>query len=359
MTATGPTTGPTTGTTTWGVLATGRIARSFAADLRHVPGARLGAVGSRTPGSAEAFAREYGDGSTRAHASYEALVADPEIDVVYVASPHALHLEHARLAFSAGKPVLCEKPLALTRSQGEALFEAAGDLFCMEAMWMACHPLVREVQRRLLAGDFGTPHQAHADLGFVVPETASARMVERDLGAGALLDMGIYPLTFARMMLGPFVQVAATATLAGSGIDLDVAVAGRHEGGAVSALTTSMTASTPRSASVSTDTGRLDLPADFHHPSYVVWTAGGGGTERIETPAPVLGTGLGNEAAHVQDCLRDGLTESPFVPRAQTLELLGVMDEIRAAIGVRYAADDTGPDGEAPQADEDAAPGPR
>jgi predicted dehydrogenase len=330
----------TTGTTTWGVLATGRIARSFADDLRHVPGARLGAVGSRSPGPAEAFAREYGDGSTRAHPSYDALVADPDVDVVYVASPHALHLEHARLAFAAGKPVLCEKPLALTRAEGETLLEAAGDLFCMEAMWMACHPLVREVQRRLLAGDFGTPHQVHADLGFLVPETASARMLERDLGAGALLDMGIYPLTFARMMLGPFAEVAATATLAGSGIDLDVAVAGRHEGGAVSALTTSMTAHTPRTASISTDTGRLDVPAPFHHPPYVLWTAAGGEPERIESPSPLLGTGLGNEAAHVQDCLRDGLSDSPFVPRAQTLDLLGVMDDIRGSIGVRYAADE-------------------
>jgi predicted dehydrogenase len=326
-------------TTRWGILATGRIARDFAANLRAVPDAVIAAVGSRTPGSAEAFAREHGQDGTRAHASYADLVADPDVDVVYVASPHAVHLEHARLAFAAGRPVLCEKPVALNRADGEAIFEAAGDLFCMEAMWMACHPLVREVQRRLLAGDFGTPKQVHADLGFVVPATASARMVERDLGAGALLDMGIYPLTFARMMLGPFATVAATATLAPSGIDLDVAVAATHEGGAVSALTTSMTSNSPRTATIATDEGRLDVPADFHHPPYVVWRPSTGEPERIETPAPVLGTGLGNEAAHVQDCLRDGLSESPWVPRAQTLELLGVMDEVRRQVGVRYDAD--------------------
>jgi predicted dehydrogenase len=326
-------------TTRWGILATGRIARDFAANLHAVPDAVIAAVGSRTPGSAEAFAREHGQDGTRAHASYGDLVADPDVDVVYVASPHAVHLEHARLAFAAGRPVLCEKPVALNRTDGEALFEAAGDLFCMEAMWMACHPLVREVQRRLLAGDFGTPKQVHADLGFVVPATASARMVERDLGAGALLDMGIYPLTFARMMVGPFATVAATATLAPSGIDLDVAVAATHEGGAVSALTTSMTSNSPRIATIATDEGRLDVPADFHHPPYVVWTPSTGEPERIETPAPVLGTGLGNEAAHVQDCLRDGLSESPWVPRDQTLELLGVMDEVRRQVGVRYDAD--------------------
>jgi predicted dehydrogenase len=160
------------------------------------------------------------------------------------------------------------------------------------------------------------------------------------LGAGALLDMGIYPLTFARLMLGPFAEVTAVGTLADSGIDVDVAVAGRHESGAVSALTTSMTATSPRTASVATDEGLLTLPHDFHHPAYAEWTPSGGTTERIEPPSPVLGSGLGNEAAHVQDCLRDGLSESPLVPRDQTLELLGVMDDLRSRLGVRYAADE-------------------
>jgi predicted dehydrogenase len=273
------------------------------------------------------------------HGSYADLVADPSVDVVYIASPHSHHLEHARLAFAAGKPVLCEKPLTLTRAEGEELFEAAGDLFCMEAMWMACHPLVRDVRERLEAGEFGTPRQVRADLGFVVGEDASARMWDPALGAGALLDMGIYPLTFARLMLGPYAAAVAVGDLAESGIDVDVAIAARHRGGAVSALTTSMTAASPRSASIATDEGLLVVPADFHHPSYAVWTPTDGEAQRIEPPSPVLGTGLGNEAAHVQDCLRDGLSESPLVPHSQTLELLGVMDDLRAQLGVRYAED--------------------
>ena len=324
----------------WGVLATGRIARDFATDLRVVPGAVLAAVGSRSEASAAAFSADLGDGSTRAHGSYDALVADPDVDVVYVASPHALHLEHARLAFAAGKPVLCEKPLALNRAEGEALFGAAGGLFCMEAMWMACHPLIRDLRTRLAEGEFGTPRQVHADLGFVVPADASARLWDRTLGAGALLDMGIYPLTFARMMLGPFVDVVATGDLAESGIDLDVAVAARHAGGAVSVLTASMTSASPRTASIATDLGRLELPFDFHHPAYAVWTPTAGEPQRLEAPSPVLGTGLGNEAAHVQDCLRDGLAESPLVPRDQTLGLLGVMDAVRRQLGVRYPGDE-------------------
>jgi predicted dehydrogenase len=329
-----------TPTTRWGILATGRIARDFANDLRQVPGAVVAAVGSRSRESAQAFADAVGDADTRPHPSYDALVADPDVDVVYVGSPHALHLEHARLAFAHGKPVLCEKPLTLNRADGAALFAAAGELFCMEAMWMACHPLLRHLRTRLEAGAFGTPRQLHADLGFVVSPEATARVWDPALGAGALLDMGIYPLTFARMMLGPFDQVAATGVLNQRGVDVDVALAGRHTGGAVSALTTSMTSTSPRTASIATDEGRLDLPTDFHHPAYVVWTPTGGEPQRLESPSPVLGTGLGNEAAHVQDCLREGLTESPLVPRAQTLELLGVMDDARQQLGITYPGEE-------------------
>jgi predicted dehydrogenase len=329
----------TTSATRWGILATGHIARSFATNLHAVPDAVIAAVGSRSRDSAAAFARDLGDSETRVHGSYDDLVADPDVDVVYVASPHSLHLEHARLAFAAGKPVLCEKPVAVSRADGQALFDAADGLFCMEAMWMACHPLVADLRRRVQAGDFGTPRQVHADLGFVVPHDASARMWDPALGAGALLDMGIYPLTFARLMLGPYAAAVATGDLAESGIDLDVAIAARHESGAVSALTTSMTSTSPRSATVATDEGLLVLPVDFHHPAYAVWTPTGGRPQRIEPPSPVLGTGLGNEAAHVQECLRDGLLESPLVPHTQTLELLGVMDELRRQLGVRYAAD--------------------
>src|SRR3954447_13738110 len=231
------TTQPATGSALrWEILATGRIARDFAINLRSVPDATIAAVGSRSPGSAEAFAREYAGPDTRAHAWYDELVAAPDVDVVYVASPHSHHLEHARLAFAAGKPVLCEKPLTLTRAEGEALFEDAGDIFCMEAMWMACHPLIVDLRRRLLAGEFGTPRQVQADFGLVVPNDASARMWDPVLGAGALLDLGVYALWFARLMLGPFASTVATGDLAESGIDLDVAMATRHESGALAAL---------------------------------------------------------------------------------------------------------------------------
>ncbi len=326
----------------WGILATGKIARGFARDLREVPGARIAAVGSRTAGSAEAFAEEYAGPGCRAHPSYEALVADPDVDVVYVASPHALHLEHATLALEAGKHVLCEKPLTLNTAEAEAMVEVARrhDRFLMEAMWMACHPVIRAVVDGFAAGRFGTPRQVHADLGFVVDRPPGDRLVNPALGGGALLDMGIYPLTLADLVLGPAVELTATAGLSETGIDLDVAIAGRYAGGAVAALTASMTSVSPRLATIATTTGRVDLPADFHHPPHAVWTPAGGEPEVVPGVDPVLGTGLGNEAAEVQRCVREGLRESPLVPHEQTLRLLRQMDDLRRTIGVTYAADE-------------------
>jgi len=326
----------------WGILATGKIAQDFARNLREVPDAAIVAVGSRRSEAAAAFASEYGG---RPHASYDALVGDPDVDVVYVASPHALHLEHARLALEAGKHVLCEKPLAMTVVEAEQMIGLARqhDRFLMEAMWTACHPVIRAVVDGLASGRFGTARQVHADLGFVVPERPPGdRLVDPALGAGALLDMGIYPLTVADLVLGPAEELRATADVGPEGYDLDVAIVGRHAGGAVSALTASMTSASPRTATIATDTGRLDLPADFHHPTHAVWTPIGGAPERVEGLGPVLGTGLGNEAAEVGRCLRAGLRESPLVPHEQTLRIMRQMDEIRAQIGVRYSADGAG-----------------
>ena len=228
----------------WGVLAPGRIAHSFAADLALVPDAELVATGSRSLERASEFAAEFGGA---AHGSYEDLVSDPQVDVVYVASPHALHDEHTRLALAAGKPVLCEKPMTLDADSTAALFDeaAARGLFLMEAMWTACHPTIRKLLALLATGEHGTPRQVHADLGMVVETDPTDRLLDPALGAGALLDMGIYPLTLAHLVLGEPERLAATANLSASGIDLDVAIAGLYPGGATAALTASMTAQLP------------------------------------------------------------------------------------------------------------------
>ncbi len=268
----------------WGILAAGKIAAGFASNLALLPDAQIAAVGARRQESADAFAAEHG--AARAYAGYEELVADPDVDVVYVASPHALHREHALLALEAGKPVLCEKALTLTGDDAADLVAAARErgLFLMEAMWMRCNPLVRRLQQLLATGELGPVTQVRADLGFRVDRPATDRLLDPALGGGALLDMGIYPVTFAHLFLGAPDRVAAVAGLSPAGVDLNLALSLGYASGAVAALTSSMIGPTPRTASITTDRGRFDLPDGFHHPTTATWTS----EEHVET---VGGTG--------------------------------------------------------------------
>jgi predicted dehydrogenase len=329
--------------TRWGILATGKIAHTFARDLALVPGAELVAVGSRRPESAAAFAAQHGGAP---YGSYEELVADPAVDVVYVATPHALHLANARLCFEAGKHVLCEKPLTLSVADAEEMVRLARqhDLFLMEAMWTACHPGVLTLRDRLRAGDFGTPRHLHAELGFRVQAPPEDRMLNPALGASALLDMGVYPLTFAQLVLGEPESLTATARLSDRGIDLDVAIAGRYPGGALATLTASMTSWSGRHAAIATDRGRVHVD-DFHHPSRITFTSYDVGdtndTVVVSDPQPVeapptIGRGYAHEIAEVGRCLEAGLRESPLVPHAQTLAILRQMDDVRAQVGVTF-----------------------
>jgi predicted dehydrogenase len=317
----------------WGILTTGKIANAFAQNLALLPDARVSAVGARRLESAQAFAKEYG--APAAYGSYQQLVEDPAVDVVYVASPHALHHEHVMLAFEAGKPVLCEKALTINAGQAEHLVAEARArrLFFMEAMWMRCNPLIRRLQELLATGELGTVQQVRADLGFVVDTPTTDRLLAPGLGGGALLDVGIYPLTFAYLFLGDPDSVAAAASLSEQGVDLNIALSLAYRTGAVASLSATMTAWSPRTASVATEVGRFDIPAAFHEPTTATWTSDGH-TEAIEEE--VIGTGLANEALEVIRCLRAGETESPLVPHEETLALMRLMDRIRADVGVRY-----------------------
>jgi predicted dehydrogenase len=334
-------------TTHWGILGPGRIARTFARDLLLVPGAELVAVGSRSMERATALTDEVGG---TAYGSYDEFLADDGVDAVYVASPHALHVDHVSACLAAGKHVLCEKPMTLRAADAAALFEQAraAGLLLMEAMWTATHPVVRAVVERVRAGEFGTPRQLHAELGFVVPDDPTDRLLDPALGGGALLDMGVYPLTFAHLLLGEAEALTGTAVLSESGADLDVAITGRYPHGAVATLTASMTSWSSRRAELATDRGRLVLE-DFHHPTTATFTpyvvgATNDDVQRGEVVEfggadEVIGRGYGNEVAEFQRCLAAGLLESPLVPHAQTLAVMGQMDALREQVGVRYAGD--------------------
>ena len=330
--------------TRWGILGPGRIARPFAADIALVPGAELVAVGSRSGARARAFAQEFG--AAAAYGSYEELVADPSVDVVYIASPHALHLEHARLAFEAGKHVLCEKPVALSVTEAEEMVALARqhDRFLMEAMWTACHPVILELRQRLRSGSLGTPRHLHAELGFVVSYGPEDRLLDPALGASALLDMGIYPLTLAHLMLGEAESIVATAALSEDSIDLDVAMAGRYPDGALATMSASLTSWSSRRAEIATDLGRIVLE-DFHHPDVATFFPFASGSndgtnagtpQKITGAVPVIGRGYGHEIAEVGRCIEGGLSQSPFVTHAQTLTIMRQMDDVRRQVGVTF-----------------------
>ena len=320
----------------WGILATGKIAGAFAENLALLPEAEIAAVASRRLESAREFATRH-DAAT-AYGSYEELVADPDVDVVYVATPHALHKENVLLAFEAGKPVLCEKALTLNAREAGELVAAARDkqLFFMEAMWMRCNPVIRRIQQIVDLGLIGAIQQVRADLGFFVDVPPEDRMLNPELGGGALLDMGIYPLTFAHLFLGEPDQVQAVATMAPTGIDLNVAIALGYHSGAVASLTSTMTSWSPRSASIATQQGRIDIAQPFHAPRTATWDSAG---QTHEISENVIGNGLANEALEVIRCLRNGEIESPLVPLDETVALMRLMDRIREKIGLRYAAD--------------------
>jgi predicted dehydrogenase len=320
----------------WGILATGKIASAFARDLTLLPDAELAAVGARRRESAVAFAEQYD--AAAAYGSYQEVAEDPAVDVVYVATPHALHHAHVLMALEAGKPVLCEKAFTLHAADAEHLVEVARNkgLFLMEAMWMRCNPLIRRVQDLVASGDVGTVRQVRADLGFVVDVPPTDRLLDLALGGGALLDMGIYPLTFAHLFLGAPETVTAAGVLSPTGADLNLALGLAYPSGAIASLSASMTAWSPRTASVATDQGRFDFPDGFHHPTTVTWTSG----KNTQTfTNHVVGTGLGNEAVEVMRCLRAGEIESPLVPLDETVALLRLMDAIRRQLGVAYAGE--------------------
>lgn len=320
----------------WGILAPGDIAHAFAGTLLKHSRQRIVAVGSRSRERAAAFAGEFGIAGV--HESYESLVADPAVDVIYVASPHSHHREHGLLAVSAGKHVLVEK--AFTRNATEAREVAAAaraaGVLAMEAMWSRFLPTA-DILRQLVAdGALGPIHSLAADHGQAIGPQHKDRLHNPDLAGGALLDLGIYPLSFASMVLGPPSQVTATGTLTASGVDESVR-ATLQAGGAEAILTTTLAQRTHTTASVIGEDARVDLPADFYTPVPLTFTSTDGTTVLTADPGPIDGhEGLVYQAAHLAQLVADGTRDSPLLPITETIGILTTADEIRRQVGVRY-----------------------
>ncbi|MGW7055469.1 Gfo/Idh/MocA family protein [Streptomyces sp. NPDC054887] len=319
----------------WGILATGPMAAAFTEDLAAIPDAEVVAVGSRSERSARLFADRHA--IPRAYGGWRELAADPDIDVVYVATPHAQHVAATTACLEGGKAVLCEKPFALNRAQAASMVELAEreSLFLMEAMWTYLNPLVRRVCSLIADGVVGEVRSVHADFGARVPYVAGHRLCDPAAGGGALLDLGTYPVSFAHLLLGPPRHVAAWADLGDTGVDESTAMVLGHDTGAMAVLSCSLTAESARGAVVHGTEGRIELPADFYNPRTAI-VRRDGQEPRTLVADPQTGHGYVPQAREVMRCLREKLTQSPLVPLRGSLEVMETLDTVRALVGLRF-----------------------
>ena len=318
----------------WGILATGGIAGAFASDLR-TAGLDLVAVGSRSQESADAFAARFD--IPRAHASYEALVADPEVDIVYVSTPHPLHHDNARLALENGKHVLVEKPFTLNRAEAEALRILAAErgLLVMEAMWARYLPHMARIREIIAAGTLGEIRAVSADHTQLLPDDPAHRLNALELGGGALLDLGIYPISFIWDILGAPTSIHAVGRLIDTGADAEVATVMTHAGGAISTSLSSSRAAGPNVASNIGTAARIDIDTVWYSPTtFRVILPDGAVVE--EYASEVAGRGMEYQAMAAERFVRDGMLEGDVLPIAESVAIMGTLDEIRAQIGVRY-----------------------
>lgn len=324
-------------TISWGILGTGKIAKAMAEGLRETAGAELVAVASRSRDSAEAFGAAYG--VPRRHASYQTLADDPEVDVIYIATPHPMHHENALMCLNAGKALLVEKSFTVNRREAEEVvaLARAKKLFVMEAMWSRFMPAIVEAKRIVDSGEIGVPASVSADFGFAADVGPEHRVLNPALGGGSLLDLGIYPLSLAAFFLGPVVSAQAVGELGATGVDVQASFALKHESGAVASCSSSLRARTPCELTISGDKGFVRLNPRFHYTESLTVELADGGKRELHIPRS--GNGYPHEAAEVVRCLRAGLLESPVMPLDESVALMGILDTMRAQIGVRYSAD--------------------
>jgi predicted dehydrogenase len=318
----------------WGILATGLIATKFTQDLALLSDADVVAVGSRSADSAAEFAAVHG--IPRSYGSWQELAEDKEVDVIYVATPHSAHHAAASVCLNAGRAVLCEKPftLDLATSQDLVSLARAREVFLMEAMWMRTNPAIRRIVELVAEGAIGELRHISADFGVAGPFPPGHRMRAPELGGGALLDLGVYPLTFVHLFLGPPQHIRAWAALLPEGTDENTGVVLGYDSGAVATVHCGLLGETGQRATITGTKGRIELPRHFFRPDGFTVVRG---TDVTDVEVPLRGHGMLYEAEEVIRCLRAGLLESPLIPHAATLEVMSTLDAVRTQIGVSYA----------------------
>jgi predicted dehydrogenase len=322
----------------WGILGTGAIAKQFVEGLSSLPEAEVLAVGSRSEASAAEFADERG--IPRRYAGYDDLAADTDVDVVYVATPHPFHARNTALCLEAGKAVLCEKPFTVNATEAERVVGLARDrgLFLMEGMWTRFFPLMEKVRRLVTEGAIGEVRMLNVDFGFRTDVDPASRLFDPKLGGGALLDVGVYCVSLASMVLGEPSGAVGLSHLGETGVDEQASMILEHEGGRLANLSIGIRTATPQEATIMGTDGYLRVHSPWWRPTSM--TISRPGEEDATVEAPVSGNGFNYEAAEVMRCLEAGETESEIMPLDETLSVMRTMDGIRAAWGLRYPSEE-------------------
>jgi dihydrodiol dehydrogenase / D-xylose 1-dehydrogenase (NADP) len=318
----------------WGIIGPGRIAQQFANGLKVVEDAALYAVASTSAERGSAFAEK--NGGEKTYNSYEALVADPKVDAVYVATPHRYHFENVMLCLNAGKPVLCEKPLTVNAAETKKLIETSKSkkIFLMQALWTRCLPIYGKIRQWLDAESIGEIKYMSSTFGFVAPKAEDDRWLNPELAGGTLLDMGIYPISVSQWVTGREPQSFSVQVILGkTGVDELTAVTLKYPNGVISQFTTNFLVNNTNDFLIYGTKGHIHI-----HPNY--WGASNATLvtvdEELTVSRPLAGNGFEYQIEEAMSCIRAGLLESPKMTHAESLANMELMDKIRAEIGLKY-----------------------
>lgn len=321
----------------WGIMATGKIAHAMVRDAALVDGTEINAVGSRSTGNAQSFAETHD--IPNVHASYEGLASDPNIDLIYIATPHNSHFELIKMCLEKGKHVLCEKPLVLNASQARICAQLAREkgLFLMEALWTRFFPAIQRVSQWIQSGRIGQLEHIVADFSFAAHYNPDGRLFNPALAGGALLDLGIYPISLATLFLGSPEKVEGTAIIGTTGVDEEDHIHLEFADSATAELRCGLRENRPVLATLEGTKGSITIHERFHHPDRISLRSRGAGT--ITKTFPVEGAGYHYQIAAVSQSIREGMTEHLAVPLADTLCNLTIMDNLRRQWDLSYPDD--------------------
>ena len=323
----------------WAILGCGKIARKFANDLKLLPNARLYAAASRSLENARAFANELG--FEKAYGSYEEMVSDPAVDVVYIASPHSHHCEHTLLCLNHKKAVLCEKAFAINSGEVSLMIETArkNNTFLMEAFWTSFQPSFLKAMEIIRSGELGALKMVRSDFAFNAEFNPEKRLYNVNLGGGSLLDIGIYPIFMSLMALGKPSEIKTMASFCPTGAEETIQMSFRYPGGEMASLVSSFASFSSTQTEFWFENGFLRLNRRFYTPTTITYWKNGE-EEKVFT-FDKGGFGYELEAAHVMECLDARKTESDVMPLAVSSNLMEIMDWVRKDAGIVFPGHDS------------------